>query len=365
MFYPSQLLCCSWNGVHSRLRSSVLDWLSNLLPSTLLPSTLLPITTLPITLLRSAIFSSTLLCSAVLAQTPLIRNDPLDLLLKPIQVAPNTYFVKGFAALGSSENQNFISNAGFVVTPKGVVVVDALGSPPLAKKFIKEIAKITRQKIVAVIVTHYHADHIYGLQEFKKIGAKIYAQGDGRSYLSSETAKQRLIASRVDFAPWVNAQTRLIPADVWLDQEYSIKVGGIEFLMRRVGPAHAPEDLIVHIPAEGVLFAGDLVFRGRIPFVGNADSKGWLKALDAFEKFNPKVVIPGHGAQSINPIDDIRFTRDYLLYLRQSMAPAAVNLEPFEEAYAATDWSEYDGMPLFRAANRMNAYNVYLSIQSE
>ncbi|CAM3755895.1 MBL fold metallo-hydrolase [Polynucleobacter brandtiae] len=285
--------------------------------------------------------------------------------LKPVQVAPHTYFVQGFAELGSSKNQNFISNAGFVVTPKGVVVIDALGSPTLALKLIGEIKKITPQKIVAVIVTHYHADHVYGLQEFKKIGAKIYAQAEGRSYLSSETAKQRLIASRVDFAPWVNASTRLTPADIWIDQTMKLTIGGTDFLISRVGPAHAPEDLIVNIPSEKVLFAGDLVFRGRIPFVGNADSRGWLAALDQINQSDPSIVIPGHGAYSTNPPADITFTRNYLKYLREVMTNAAVNLDPFEAAYLQADWSEYDGMPLFRAANRMNAFNVYLSIQAE
>ena len=288
-----------------------------------------------------------------------------DLILKPIQVAPHTYFVQGLAEMGNSKNQNFISNAGFVITPKGVVVVDALGSPVLAKKLIAEIKKITPQKVVAVIVTHYHADHVYGLQEFKNIGAKIYAQGEGRNYLSSETAKQRLIASRVDFAPWVNASTKLMGADVWIDQSYTLTVGGIEFKIGRVGPAHAPEDLIIYVPSEKVLFAGDLVFRGRIPFVGNADSRGWLHALDEIQALNPSIVIPGHGAYSSNPDEDILFTREYLKYLRESMTKSAVNMDPFEEAYQQADWSEYEGMPLFRAANRMNAYNVYLSIQAE
>ena len=288
-----------------------------------------------------------------------------DLILKPIKVAPHTYFVQGLAEMGNSKNQNFISNAGFVITPKGVVVVDALGSPVLAKKLIAEIKKITPQKVVAVIVTHYHADHVYGLQEFKNIGAKIYAQGEGRNYLSSETAKQRLIASRVDFAPWVNASTKLMGADVWIDQSYTLRVGGIEFKIGRVGPAHAPEDLIIYVPSEKVLFAGDLVFRGRIPFVGNADSRGWLHALDEIQALNPSIVIPGHGAYSSNPAEDILFTREYLKYLRESMTKSAVNMDPFEEAYQQADWSEYEGMPLFRAANRMNAYNVYLSIQAE
>jgi glyoxylase-like metal-dependent hydrolase (beta-lactamase superfamily II) len=45
--------------------------------------------------------------------------------------------------------------------------------------------------------------------------------------------------------------------------------------------------LMIDVPSEGVLFAGDLVFRGRIPFVGNADSKGWLSALDQIGRINP------------------------------------------------------------------------------
>lgn len=305
---------------------------------------------------------SFMLIGIALAQS----TKPVDAIaLNPIQVAPHTYFVQGLPEMGSSANQNFISNSGFVVTPAGVVVVDALGSPILAQKLVAEIKRVTKQKIVAVIVSHYHADHVYGLQEFKKIGATIYAQGEGRNYLSSETAKQRLIASRVDFAPWVNSATRLMPADVWIDQKTKLTIGGVDFLVSRVGPAHAPEDLMVYVPSEKVLFAGDLVFRGRIPFVGNADSKGWLIALDEIEKINPSIVLPGHGAYSVKPKEDIGFTRDYLNYLRETMSKAAINLDPFEDAYQQADWSEYEGMPLFRAANRMNAYNVYLSIQAE
>ena len=298
------------------------------------------------------------------SNTPLVGADG-TIQVKAIQVAPNTYFVQGVPEMGSKQNQNFISNAGFVVTPKGVVVIDALGSPVLAQKLIQEIRKVTKQKIVAVVLTHYHADHVYGLQEFKRLGATIYAQRDGLNYLASETAKQRLIASRIDFAPWVNENTRLVPADVWIDQSKTITVGGVEFRISRVGPAHAPEDLIVFIPSEKVLFAGDLVFRGRIPFVGNADSRGWMNALDQIQKIKPKIVVPGHGTYSTNALADVKFTRDYLAYLREVMGPAARDLDPFEEAYAKADWSEYDGMPLFRAANRMNAYNVYLSIQAE
>src|SRR5665647_1078848 len=111
------------------------------------------------------------------------------------QVSASAWYVEGVSALGSPANQNFISNAAFVVTPGGVVVIDALGSPALAVRLIAEIRKITNQPITHVIATHYHADHIYGLQTFKAQGAHIIAHRAALVYLNSETARLRLEAS--------------------------------------------------------------------------------------------------------------------------------------------------------------------------
>ena len=96
-----------------------------------------------------------------------------ETVMKLIQVAPQSYYVEGASALGSQENKNFISNAGVVIAPEGVVVIDALGSPALAEMLVAEIKKLTPKTIQHVIVTHYHADHVYGLQVFADLGAKI------------------------------------------------------------------------------------------------------------------------------------------------------------------------------------------------
>ena len=286
--------------------------------------------------------------------------------LKAVQVADRVWFVQGQAALGTPENRNFISNAGFVVTDDGVVVVDALGSPTLAQELLAEIKRVTPQPVRYVIVTHYHADHIYGLQTFKAAGATVLAHAKGREYLNSETARQRLQASRVELAPWINATTELLEADRWLDQpQTDVKVGSYDFQISYVGPAHTPEDLVVFVPQLGVLFSGDLFFQGRIPFVGQADSRLWITSLTQLMKYQPKLVIPGHGPASTDPMKDMAMTRDYLEYLRSSMGESARNLEPFEEAYAKANWSRFEGMPLFRAANRMNAYNTYLLLEQQ
>jgi glyoxylase-like metal-dependent hydrolase (beta-lactamase superfamily II) len=285
--------------------------------------------------------------------------------LKAQQVSPSAWYVQGESALGTPANRNFISNAGFVVTPGGVVVIDALGSPQLARELMAEIRRLTGKPVTHVILTHYHADHIYGLQEFKRGGARIIAHRAATQYLHSDTAQARLAASRSDLAPWIDAQTRLVPADDWLDGSQDLVVGGVRLVLAHVGPAHTPEDLVVYLPAEKVLFAGDIVFRGRIPFVGQANSGQWIKALNTVLAYDAAVVVPGHGPLSTAARQDMELTRDYLSHLRETMGRAARNLEPFEEAYRQADWSRFEHLPLFRAANRMNAYNTYLLMERE
>lgn len=285
--------------------------------------------------------------------------------MQAYRLSASTWFVQGVSALGTPANQNFISNAGFIVTPAGVVVVDALGSPAVAQRLLEQIRQVTDKPVTHVVVTHYHADHIYGLQTFKAAGARIIAHQAARLYLNSDTAQLRLQASRQELAPWVNEHTRLVPADQWIDADTTLDLGGIRVLIRPVGPSHTPEDLVVYVPAEGVLFAGDLVFRNRVPFVGQADSRRWIQALDVLLAFDARVVVPGHGPMSTDAAADMRLTRDYLAYLRQTMGVAARNMEPFDQAYAAVDWSRFEQLPLFRMANRMNAYNTYLLMERE
>jgi len=282
---------------------------------------------------------------------------------KAVLVAPDAYMVQGVSALGSPANRNFISNAAFVVTRAGVVVVDTLGSPALAQELLAEIRRITPAPVRYVIVTHYHADHVYGLQAFKAAGATIIAQRDGQLYLNSETAALRLQASREELAPAIDANTHLVAADRWIDAPTTISLGGVDFLLQPAGPAHTPEDLVVWVPQHKLLIAGDLVFRGRVPFVGQADSGRWIAALDKLLSFDAQVIVPGHGPVSSSARADLELTRDYLAYLRQTMGEAARNMDPFEEAYARTDWSRFDKLPLFAMANRINAYNTYLLME--
>jgi glyoxylase-like metal-dependent hydrolase (beta-lactamase superfamily II) len=136
-------------------------------------------------------------------------------------------------------------------------------------------------------------------------------------------------------------------------------------VIKPVGPSHTPEDLAIYMPQEKVLFAGDLVFRNRLPFVGQADSNHWIKALDELLVFDMAVVVPGHGPVSHAAVQDMQVTRAYLMHLRATMGKAARNLDPFDEAYDSADWTQFDQLPMFRFINRMNAYNTYLLMERD
>ena len=285
--------------------------------------------------------------------------------LEAQRVSEHGWYFQGESGMASTANRGFMSNAGFVVTDAGVVVFDALGTPALGEAMVVAIGRVTRQPIRRVVVSHYHADHVYGLQALKAAGAEIWAHRAAEQYFTSGLAQERLEQRRRDLAPWVDERTRVVRPDVWLDGDTDFRLGGITFRILFAEGAHSPEDVMLEVVEDRLLFAGDLVFAGRVPFVGNADSRGWLKAMEKMIAVRPAIAVPGHGPVSRNVERDLVTTRDYLVHLRESMGRAVADLVPFDEAYARTDWSRFRTLPAFEQANRINAYGTYLLMERE
>jgi glyoxylase-like metal-dependent hydrolase (beta-lactamase superfamily II) len=280
------------------------------------------------------------------------------------RISEHVYYVEGAAGI-ATDNEGFISNAGFVITGDGVVVFDSLGTPSLAAKLVGKIHEITDQPIRKVIVSHYHADHIYGLQVFEETGAEISAPEGAQKYLQSEAARERLEERRLSLDPWVNDDTHLVLPDVTVSKSTTFSMGDITFTLNYMGKAHSDGDLSMLVEPDRVLFSGDIIFEGRVPFVGNADTKNWLETLTRLETGGLTALIPGHGPASTSPHETIAQTRAYLAYLRKVMGAAVDEFIPFDEAYAEADWSEFKGLPAFEEGNRINAYQVYLSMEAE
>ncbi|MEZ5648984.1 MAG: MBL fold metallo-hydrolase [Burkholderiaceae bacterium] len=322
-----------------------------------------------------ALLTSSLLAPPAMAQAPADRSpstgktttrfERVGVSLNPRELADGVWFVEGMAGMVSPINEGFNSNAGFVVTEDGVVVFDALGSPSLGQALLREIRKITDKPVRRVIISHYHADHFYGAQPFKEAGAEIWAQQKVIDYLATDAPTLRLAERRESLFPWVDDRARITPPDLTFRQEVVFRLGGLTFRLIHVGPAHTPEDIMMYVEEKQVLFAGDLVFAGRVPFVGTADSRAWLTALDDLAERKARILIPGHGGASTNAVDDLNLTRTYLRYLRETMGKAVQDMIPFDEAYDQADWSAFEKLPAFDDGNRRNAYNTYLRMERE
>ncbi len=308
---------------------------------------------------------------AALAQSYPPLNSPIQIEQVPGQPI---FYVIGAPGIPSHENQGHTSNAGFILTSDGVVVFDALGTPSLGWALLEAIHRRTDQPVRYIIISHYHADHIYGLQAFRDhTAAVIIAQDRAREYSESneetgeERADERLQQRRGALAPWVDDTTRVVQPDVTFSDRLTLKAGQMTFRVIYAGPAHSSSDAMMLVEPEGVLFAGDIVQRGRVPFMNadDVDSSRWLNSLDEVESLNPRFIIPGHGRPSSEVKEAISFTRDYIKFVRNAMQEAVSTWTEFAVAYARTDWSQYASTPGFNENNRGNAYRIYLEFEAQ
>jgi glyoxylase-like metal-dependent hydrolase (beta-lactamase superfamily II) len=292
------------------------------------------------------------------------------LIIEQVPGAP-IYYTLGNPGVPGQENEGHTSNAGFIVTSDGVVVFDALGTPSLGWNLLAAIRKATAQPVRYNVVSHYHADHIYGLQAFKDHSASvIIAQQRATEYredeeTSGERADQRLDQRKQVLYPWVDSNTRVVPPDITFETKATLYLGGRRFVILYAGPAHSASDSMMLVEPDGVLFAGDVVQNSRIPFMNadDVDTANWLRSLGEIAKLEPKFIIPGHGRPSTAVNEAIAFTRDYITYVRDAMGKAAKDWVDFNVAYEQTDWSKYKNLPAFDANNRGNAYRIFLEME--
>ena len=292
--------------------------------------------------------------------------QPASVQLKPVQVGPHSWAVIGVPEVADARNQGFMSNAGYVITPEGVVVIDALATPALAEKLLATIRSQTEAPIRRVILTHYHADHDYGIEVFQRAGAKVEVWRSARAAAGSEASKARLAERRRSLGAWLGDDFRVPQPDVWLNADERFVLGDVRFAVHYLGPAHSPDDLVVAVESDGVIFTGDLFYDGRVPYVGEeSESRQWLKVLGELARMPASVMVPGHGPPTREPAISLAATRDYLAQLRRDMGNAVADLEEFDAAFSAADFSRFSREPAFAEAHRGNAYNVYLEMERE
>jgi glyoxylase-like metal-dependent hydrolase (beta-lactamase superfamily II) len=278
------------------------------------------------------------------------------------ELAPGVFAVLGDTGRGSEGRPN----AGFVVTNEGVVVIDALASPAQGERLLATVRAASSQPVRWLVLTHHHPDHHFGAIVFRRAGARVIAHPDRRT-LASEGGEDALIAD------WV----RVVGLDAMRGFEFAdvpdrpvtgrdtLRLGGRTLVIAHPGPAHSPGDLTVWLPAERVLFAGDLLVEDGVTMVVDGDSRILLHALAGIDSLRPAIVVPGHGAIPQPPGSLLARTREYFGNLQSAMRAAVEKGVPLQRAMASLPPADQDRPVSLNSRKRRNAVRVYLEEERE
>jgi glyoxylase-like metal-dependent hydrolase (beta-lactamase superfamily II) len=287
----------------------------------------------------------------------LLAADTAATPLPTRELARGVYAVVGDTGRGVEGRPN----AGFIVTTDGVVVIDALASPRDGERLLETIRKTTTQPVKWLVLTHHHPDHHFGAIVLKRAGAKVIAHPDRRT-LASEGGEDALIAD------WV----RVVGLDAMRGFEFAdtpdrpvtgrdtLRMGGRTIVITHPGAAHTAGDLMVWLPRERVLFAGDILVEDGVTMMVDGSARALRAALDGIDSLHPRVAVPGHGAIPKNPTELVALTRRYVTGLEADMRAAVEKGIPMKRAMAALPLADENRPVSLASRKRRNAVRIYL-----
>ncbi len=225
------------------------------------------------------------------------------------RIADNVYAYVG--ARNASPSTSFGANAGIVIGNDGIAVVDTLISSKEAKRFIKDIRAVSNKPIKYVINTHEHLDHAFGNSEFAQLGATIVSHANcGRNMIGSAEIVLKN-AKGYGLSEDDMKGTQIAIPTLTFRGTLEIDLGGRKIELIDPGPSHTNGSILVYLPDTKTLFAGDALFTGYHPYIGDGFIDDWTRVLDRIVAMDVEAIVPGHGPLSGKK--DIADMKDYLV----------------------------------------------------
>ena len=306
----------------------------------------------------------------LLAPTSLFASEDIAdqypgsmLYAKPVEFIPGVFSATGATAPPTYDNAGHNNNLSFIITGEGVVVVNGGGSYLLAEALHDEIKAITDQEVVLVVDENGQGHAMLGNSYWVGQGVKIIAHVDAAAEFEergfrSLASMQRLNKERSE-GTFVQG-----PTETFVD-EYSLELGEFQIEVLYLGPSHSAGDVVVWLPKQSLVIAGDMAFHERmLPIFEDTYTLDWLETWDTeFEALNATYVIPGHGHPT-NMAQVRRYTKGYLEHLRSQIGILLDDGGGLAEAYYV-DQSPYANLDTFEELATKNAGRVYEQMEFE
>jgi len=234
------------------------------------------------------------------------------------RITEGVFVIHGPLDLPNKNNKGFMSNPGFVITGKGVVVIDPGSSRGTGEMVLREIKKVSSQPVVAVFNSHEHGDHWLGNEAIKLAYPNVVIYGHENMKQAAESDGDNWIKIFKKATEGAMTPTKPVPPNKTVKQNEIIKVGEVSFRIHNYGQAHTNGDIMVEVVEKKVLFVGDIALYKRMPLLNDANIKGNIDALNNALALNIKYYVPGHGITGGKEV--IKPFRDYLVLMKKNVA---------------------------------------------
>jgi cyclase len=248
-----------------------------------------------------------------------------------------------YCAIGT-ENLPVWCNATIIVNESDVIIVDSQVIPAATVALLEELQEITQKPVRYLINTHFHFDHTFGNQiypadveiighEFTRDAIASGASMSGRAYdhiigsvpsqisslreqldALSDPGERAELEQRLAYQEnlWAGVRTvKPTAPNIAFRQQLTLYRGEREIRLLFFGRGHTGGDVVVHLPREGILITGDLIYES-LPYMGDGYFPEWVETLEHLKSLEFNWFIPCHGS----PFQDRRRI-DYLQsYLR-------------------------------------------------
>jgi glyoxylase-like metal-dependent hydrolase (beta-lactamase superfamily II) len=230
-------------------------------------------------------------------------------------------------------------NTGIVVGDDGVMVIDTQATPVMAQDVIRRIREVTDKPVKYVVMSHYHAVRVLGASAY---GAQHIIASQPTYDLIVERGEADM-KSEIERFPRLFRAVESIPGLTWpnivFKDEMTLWMGKLEVKIVHAGRGHTKGDTIVWLPAEKVLFSGDLVEYGATPYTGDAYLRDWPATLDRLRALQPEKLVPGRGDALSTPEQveaGLKGTQDFVTRMYQAVAAGARAGRPLRDVYKDT-----------------------------
>ncbi|WP_199915128.1 MBL fold metallo-hydrolase [Parazoarcus communis] len=285
-------------------------------------------------------------------------------LLKSQALGSGVFALIGEIGGRTYENHALNANFGVIDTPDGAVLIDSGASFEGAKLLDAEVRRLTGKAVKWVINTGSQDHRWLGNGYFASRGAEVIALSrtvatQKANAIAESDALAALLKER--FKGTQPAYASREPAD----DRAVLELGGRRLEIRYLANAHFPGDVVVWLPAEGVVFAGDHVYVDRLLGVlPQSNVSTWLDAFKAIKALSPVHVVPGHGS-----VTDLagaqRDTGDYLAFVASGVRRFADDMAGVDQAVAALgDAPQFAHLANFAELHRGNVSRAYLRLEA-